>query len=47
MIKGFDSEPVYNEKYVKTKIKSYEGKLTQMFMAIRHQKKVLNAFDYQ
>ena len=22
--KGFDSEPVYNEKYIKTKIKSYE-----------------------
>ena len=25
--KGFDSEPVYNEKYSKTKIKSYEGKV--------------------
>ena len=23
--KGFDSEPVYNEKYLRTKIKSYEG----------------------
>ena len=25
--KGFDSEPVYNEKYPKTKTKSYEGKI--------------------
>ena len=25
--KGFDNEPVYNEKYIKTKIKSYEGKI--------------------
>ena len=24
--KGFDSEPVYNEKCLKTKIKTYEGK---------------------
>ena len=23
--KGFDSEPVYNEKSLRTKIKSYEG----------------------
>ena len=22
--KGFDSEPVYNEKYLRTKVKSYE-----------------------
>ena len=26
MKKGFDSEENYNEKYVKTKIKPYEGK---------------------
>ena len=25
--KGFDSEPVYNNKYLKTKIKSYEEKI--------------------
>ena len=25
MKKGFTSEPVYNEKYSKTKIKSYDG----------------------
>ena len=26
--KEFESKPVYNEKYLKTKIKSYNGKLT-------------------
>ena len=29
--KGFDSEPVYNEKYLKFKIKSYEGKINTNF----------------
>ena len=29
--KGFDSEPVYNEKYLKIKIKSYEGKISTNF----------------
>ena len=28
---GFDSEPVYNDKYLKTKIKSYEGKTNTNF----------------
>ena len=31
IIKGFDSEPVYNGKYLKTKIKSYEGKINTSF----------------
>ena len=31
MKKGFDSEPVYNEKYIKTKIKSYEGNINTDF----------------
>ena len=26
--KEFDSEPVYNEKYLKAKLKSYNGKIT-------------------
>ena len=26
--KGFNSEPVYNEKYLKTKMESYEGKIS-------------------
>ena len=29
--KEFDSEPVYNEKYLKTKIKSYKGKINTSF----------------
>ena len=29
--KDFDSEPVYNEKYLKTKIKTYEGKISSSF----------------
>ena len=29
--KEFDSEPVYNEKYVKAKIKSYNGKISTSF----------------
>ena len=33
--KGFDSEPVHNENYLKTKIKSCERKLTQIFTVIK------------
>ena len=29
--KGFDSEPVYNEKYLKTKTKPYEGRINTNF----------------
>ena len=29
--KEFDSEPVYNEKYLKAKIKSYNGKINTNF----------------
>ena len=29
--KDFDSEPVYNEKYLKSKIKSYNGKISTNF----------------
>ena len=45
--KEFDCEPVYNEKYLKAKIKSYNGKITQVFAIIKYQKKVLNLFVYQ
>ena len=31
IIKGFDNEHVYNEQYLKTKIKSYEGKFNTNF----------------
>ena len=39
--KGFDSEPVYKAKYLKTKIKSYEN-----FHDEKCWKKVLNTFAY-
>ena len=29
--KGFDIEPVYNDKYLKSKINSYEGKVNTIF----------------
>ena len=29
--KGFDSEPVYNDKYLRTKIKFYEGETSTNF----------------
>ena len=29
--KEFDSEPVYNEKYLKAKTKSYKGKINTNF----------------
>ena len=45
--KEFDSEPVYKEKYQKTKIKSYNGKSVQNFPIIKYQKKLLNLFLYQ
>ena len=40
----FDSRPVYNEKYLKSKIKSYTGKSTQIFTTIKNQEKILNVF---
>ena len=41
--KRFDSEPVYNNKYLKTKIKSYEGKIITNF----YDEQVLNKFAHQ
>ena len=29
--KGYDSEPVYNDKYLKAKVESYEGKVNTIF----------------
>ena len=31
LLKRFDKKPVYNEEYLRTKIKSYEGKLGTNF----------------
>ena len=46
--KDFGSEVVYNEKYLKAKIKSYNGKsATQIFTIIKYDNKVLSLFFYQ
>ena len=37
--KEFDSEPVYNEKYLKAKIKSYNGKINTNFHGSKIPKK--------
>ena len=47
MKKGFDSEPLYNEKYIKTKIKSYDSKKMQVFMIMEFLKKVFILFVCQ
>ena len=38
----FDSEPVYgdNDKHIKTKIKTYEGKISSNFQGKKYQKKM-------
>ena len=45
--KEFCSNLVCNEKYLKTKIKSYNEKINTIFTIIKYQKKVLNVFAYQ
>ena len=37
--RGFDSELVYNEKYLKTKLKTYEGKINASFLDDKMHKK--------
>ena len=44
--KRFYCEPLYNEKYLKTKIKSYDGNLNTKFYSDKIPKKVLNASVY-
>ena len=43
----FDRKLLCDEKYLKTKIKSYNEKSTQMFLIIKYQKKALNVFVYR
>ena len=45
--KEFDSEPLYDEKYLKAKIKSYNEKININFGNDKMQKKILNLFVYQ
>ena len=43
----FDSEPVYDEKYLKAKTKTtIMEKSTQISTTMKYQKKILNVFDY-
>ena len=44
--KEFDSEHVHNEKYLKVKTKSYNGKIDTSFHNNKYQKKVLRVFVY-
>ena len=39
--KGFNSDPEYNGKYLKTKINSYEEKVNTIFHNDKYQKRVL------
>ena len=45
--KVFDSKPVYNLKYLKTKINIIMKKSTQTFPIIKYQKNAFNVFVYQ
>ena len=45
--KEFDSEPVYNEKYLRPKIKPIMEKSRHIFTTLKCQKKVLNWFVSQ
>ena len=44
--KRFDSKPLYNEKYLETKIKSYKGKINANFHNNKIPKEGLNVFVY-
>ena len=45
--KGFDSEPVYNEKYPRTKTSYYEGKMNINFYGYKIPKKIFDVFISQ
>ena len=42
--KEFDGDPMYNKKYLKAKIKSYNGKISPNFHNSKITKKVLSVF---
>ena len=47
LLKKIQGNHVYSEKYIKTKIKSYNGKSTQNFIIIKYQMKALKIIVYQ
>ena len=46
-IKKIDGEPVYTEKYLQTKLKSYKRKINTNLTIIKYKQKILNLFAYQ
>ena len=46
-IKKIDGEPVYNEKYLQTKLKSYKRKINTNLTIMKYKQKILNLFTYQ
>ena len=42
--KEFDSEPVCNERYLKVKIKPYNGKIKYKIIIIKYKKEVFHLF---
>ena len=46
-LKRFDSDHVYNEKRLRTKVKSSEKNSVQTFIITKYQKMVLNISTYQ
>ena len=45
--KKIQGNHVYSEKYIKTEMKSYNGKSTQNFIIIKYQMKALKIIVYQ
>ena len=45
--KGFDNEPVYNKKYLKTKLTSNKGQINTTFQNDEMSKNVLIGFAYR
>ena len=46
-IKKIDGEPVYNEKYLQTKLKSYKRKINTNLTIMKYKQKILNLFTCQ
>ena len=46
-IKNIDGEPVYKEKYLQTKLKSYKQKINTDLTIIKYKQKILNLFACQ
>ena len=46
-IKNIDGEPVYKEKYLQTKLKSYKQKINTNLTIIKYKQNILNLFASQ